>query len=102
MAQIVYEETGCILPRDMHKYDIRQKALKRYGVTGKDSTGLLTLFTALGHAKRSERALNFDQMLMEYWEDEASDDEKLQRAEKAAKDSKKEQKTNIDMVPYKW
>lgn len=92
MAQIVYEETGCILPRDMHKYDIRQKALKRYGVTGKDSTGLLTLFTALGHAKRSERALNFDQMLMEYWEDEASDDEKLQRAEKAAKDSKKEEK----------
>ena len=92
MAQIVYEETGCILPRDMHRYDIRQKAVKQYGVTGKDTTALLMLFSALGYAKRSERALNFDQALMEYWDDEATDEEKFQRAEKAAKENKKEEK----------
>ncbi|MBR0341787.1 MAG: hypothetical protein IJK38_04470 [Oscillospiraceae bacterium] len=92
MAQIVYEETGCILPRDMHKYDIRQKAVKQYGVTGKDTTALLMLFTALGNAKRSERALNLDQALMEYWDDEASDEEKLRKVEKAAKEAQKEEK----------
>lgn len=92
MAQIVYEETGCILPRDMHKYDIRQKAVKRYGVTGKDTTALLMLFSALGHAKRSERALNFDQALMEYWDDESTDEEKLRRAQKAAAKIKEEER----------
>ena len=92
MGQIVYEETGCILPRDMHRYDIRQRALKRYGVTGKDTTALLMLFTALGYARRSERALNLNQDLMEYWDDDASDEEKLRRMEKAIKEIQKEER----------
>lgn len=70
LAQILYEETGCIMPRDMHKYDGRQKALRKYGVSAKETSSLLLLFTALSNAKRAERALNFDEHLMQYWDEE--------------------------------
>ena len=91
LAQIVYEETGCILPRDMRRYDIEQATLKRYGVRGKETTALLMLLTTLGHARRSEIALNLDQAMMEYWADEAADDEKPREAEKVSKEGKKEE-----------
>ena len=34
LAQIVYEKTGCIMPRDMHRYDSIVKELNRYGFRG--------------------------------------------------------------------
>jgi len=35
LAQIVYEVTGSIPPRDLHRYDDGIKHLRRYGITGK-------------------------------------------------------------------
>ena len=93
MAQIVYEETGCIMPRDMHKYDVRQKALKQYGVAGEDTTALLMLLTALGHVRRSERALNLDQAVMEYWEDEDTEAETGREGNQAVRETEREEKT---------
>ena len=58
LAQIVYEETGCIMPRDMNKYAGRLRAIKGYGVKGKDSMALLYLFSALSQARRQAPALN--------------------------------------------
>ncbi len=64
LAQIVYEETGCIMPRDLHMYDIRQKALKEYGLTGKEITPLLYIMTALSNARRQTPANNFEEAYM--------------------------------------
>ena len=58
LAQIVYEETGCIMPRDMNKYADRLRAIKDYGVKGKDSMALLYLFSALSQARRQAPAFN--------------------------------------------
>lgn len=58
LAQILYEETGCIMPRDMHKYADRLKAIKDYGVRGKNSMALLYLFSALSQARRQAPAFN--------------------------------------------
>ena len=35
LAQIVYEMTGGIMPRDLHRYDDALKQMRHYGVTGK-------------------------------------------------------------------
>ena len=58
LAQILYEETGCLMPRGMHKYADRLRAIKGYGVRGKDSMALLYLFSALSQARRQTSALN--------------------------------------------
>lgn len=58
LAQILYEETGCILPRDLHLYDSKAKMLGKYGIKGKDAAAMLMLMTALGTTRRSNKALN--------------------------------------------
>ena len=60
LAQIVYEETGCILPRNLHVYDSKAKLLGKYGIRGKDAAAALMLMSTLGMNRRSAEALNFD------------------------------------------
>ena len=69
MAQILYEETGCLMPRDIHKYDGRQKMIRKYGVPAKDTNSLLLLFTALAHARRGDRAINFEEDVLQAWDE---------------------------------
>lgn len=47
LAQIIYEETGCVLPRNLHIYDSRAKMLGRYGIKGKDAASALMLMYPL-------------------------------------------------------
>lgn len=56
LAQIVYEATGGIMPRDLHRYDDKLKLLRHYGVTGKKTQiPLLYCMTLLGEGMfRSE------------------------------------------------
>ena len=90
MAQILYEETGCIMPRDIYKYDGRQKKIRNSGLPAKDMKSMLLLCTALSHARRSERALNFDEDILQIWDkwdreddgNEESGQEKTDEAEK--------------------
>ncbi len=88
MAQILFEETGCIMPRDIHKYDSRQKDLRKYGVPAKEINTFLLLSTALSHARRSDRAINFDEHIMRMWEEE--EQEESTTAEKAETKTKQE------------
>lgn len=63
LAQLLYEETGCLLPRTMDRYLPRAGALAAYGVTGTELAQLLTLMGALGAARRQQRL----------WEPESED-----------------------------
>lgn len=69
LAQILFEETGCIMPRDIHKYDGRQRILRKYGIPAKETNTLLLLSTALAHARRGERALNFEADILQCWDE---------------------------------
>ena len=77
LAQILYEETGCLIPRDMHQYDFRQKAIRKYGVPPKETSMLLQMFTALSNARRQDHAINLDEHLIKLWaeEDDTEDPE---------------------------
>lgn len=74
LAQILYEETGCILPRDLHRYDKRMRELSDYGVKGKDSLLMLHLYSALGEARRQIHANNLNRELMADWDSISSDE----------------------------
>ena len=67
LVQLLYEETGCLMPRDLHQYDRRAKELGRYGVRGKDAQMMLTCMTALSNAKYQNSAVN-----LRPWEEPAS------------------------------
>lgn len=58
LVQLLYEETGCLMPRNLHLYDRRAKELSRYGVRGKDALMMLTCMTALSNAKYQNSAVN--------------------------------------------
>ena len=60
LAQIVYEQTGCLMPRDMHLYDGALKELSAYGIRGKDATGLLYCMLALANSRHRDSAFNLD------------------------------------------
>ena len=60
LAQLIYEETGCVMPRRMDKYADRVKELRRKGARAKDLPVLLALITLSGYARRQRHALNLD------------------------------------------
>ena len=60
LAQLLYQYTGCIMPRDLHRYDMLELSLAAYGFEDADLSCLMHLFTALGYVRRQRRALNLD------------------------------------------
>ena len=66
LAQIVYEETGCIMPRDLHKYDSCVSTLRRYGIRQNKAIAMLYCMSALSSARRIRESMNFDADYMEY------------------------------------
>lgn len=60
LAQILYEETGCILPRDLRLYNNKARLLMDYGVRGKDAAQMLILMSTMSTVRRQTRALNLE------------------------------------------
>ena len=86
LAQIIYEETGCILPRDLHIYDSRAKMLGKYGIRGKDAANALMLMSTLSTARRSSTALNLDGDL-DWLDDTLADKKPTEEADEPAADA---------------
>ena len=60
LAQIVYEVTGGIPPRNLHRYDDAIKHLRRYGITGKKmQIPLLYCMTLLGEGRAQSQDWRF-------------------------------------------
>ncbi len=70
LSQILYEYTGCLMPRNLHQFDNRQRMLRYYGVRGKELTTLLYLFTVLSSEHGRQEAENFNEYMMKYWSGE--------------------------------
>lgn len=60
IGQLIYEETGSLMPRDMHVYDSRIRILKRYGVNGKDAAVALACMNFAAQSRRQKKAWNLD------------------------------------------
>lgn len=86
IAQLIYEETGCLIPRDMHLYDRKIKVLRRFGVNGKDAAVSLACMSILSHARRQRHALNFESGSL-YWNEESHEADGIEENQETAKDS---------------
>ena len=58
LAQVMYENCGCIMPRDMHQFDYLAPEFKRYGIRGKTLEILLSCMSAVSTARSQNRAVN--------------------------------------------
>lgn len=52
LEQILYKETGCVLPQDITKYQRLSPELEKMGISSKDTEALLILMAAFGQARR--------------------------------------------------
>ena len=71
MAQLVYELTGSLIPRDTHLYDGYYRMLKKHGVGSKDGAVLLTAMTTLATSEHKIPADNLD----DWWTYDEAEDE---------------------------
>ena len=67
-AQILYEETGCILPRDYTIYYPEYENFRQYGIKGKDAGFMMLMSAALSTARRNVNANNFDPEFLRFME----------------------------------
>lgn len=64
LAQIIYEDTGCLLPRNLQRYEGHRKELSRWGIKGKDAAMVLACMNLLSTAKRQDEAFNLKPRMM--------------------------------------
>ena len=75
LAQIVYETTGCLMPRNMHRYDAELKNLGKFGIKQNKAIAILYCMLALGNSRRQMSAANFDPDLMKMFTNKDESDE---------------------------
>ena len=85
LAQILYEATGCLMPRNMHRYDRMMKELGRYGIRQNKAIAMLNCMEALGTSKHRQDALNLEEGFAAQFESNQKTAPKLTPAEIEAK-----------------
>ena len=68
LAQILYEETGCLLPRDVTLYYPEYETIRDYGIRGKDAGIMMLMSAVLSTARRQTKASNFDSEFLRFLE----------------------------------
>ncbi len=91
LAQIVYEETGCIMPRNMHRYDALAKKLRQYGLRGNNVTAVLYSMLALSNSRHRKNALN----LVSFSDSEAQETEQKELSAEQLKEKISAQQKEI-------
>lgn len=81
IAQIIYEHTGAILPRNMHRFDDAFRPLKKRGMKPSEANMVCALMNVLGEASRQRQ---YDPDIDDLdWDDvESEKDEKANTVEK--------------------
>ena len=76
LAQIVYETTGCLMPRNLHQYDAELKKLGKYGIKQNKAIAVLYCMLALSNSRRRIPANNLDKDYMKWVEQEEVEKDK--------------------------
>lgn len=58
LAQVVYEETGCLLPRNLSCYESAVENIEQYGVQEKEAESVLSWVVALSNVRKRRRTSN--------------------------------------------
>lgn len=60
LAQIVYEATGCLMPRNLHRYDVELGKLGNYGIKQNKAMSVLYCMLTLSNSRHQKSANNLD------------------------------------------
>ena len=60
LAQILYEATGCLMPRNLNRYNSELKNLGKYGIKQNKAISMLYCMLALSNSRRRACANNFE------------------------------------------
>lgn len=82
LAQIIYNLTGTLMPRDLHRYDSVLSELRHYGITGKKlQTPLLLCMGILGAARHQTNSTYIDFAALEKYAFSEKEVETLEESE---------------------
>ena len=77
LSQIIYELTGGIMPRNLHRYETALLELEQYGITGKKATHpLLYCMTMLGEVVHRSRVYHLSEDMADPAEPEKAEEER--------------------------
>ena len=105
LAQVLYEETGCILPRDVTLYYPEYETIRDYGIRGKDAGIMMLMSAVLSAARRQTKASNFDSDYVRFLEHDpldplyADEDDKADENEKVDEDSPEKDRDDVIAQP---
>ena len=88
VAQIVYEHTGAILPRNMHRFDDAFRPLKKRGLKPSEARMVCALMNVLGEARRRREDISDDFRESLDW-DSTTQPEKTEETNSAAEENER-------------
>ena len=92
LAQILYETTGCLMPRNLHRYDDMMKELGKYGIKQNKAIAMLYCMIGLSTMHRQKSALNLDETYIKLFCEEEQSEQNAPEQKKLSRDEL-EQKT---------
>ena len=92
LAQILYETTGCLMPRNLHRYDDMMKELGKYGIKQNKAIAMLYCMIGLSTMYRQKSALNLDETYIKLFCEEEQSEQITPEQKKLSRDEL-EQKT---------
>ncbi len=96
LAQIVYEATGYIMPRDLHRYDAELKNLGKYGIKQNKAIAMLYCMLAFGNLNHRIEANNLNETYMKWFDHSDDEDEQPDEEETLTPEDWNTQKAELE------
>lgn len=89
IAQIIYEHTGAILPRNMHRFDDAFRPLKKRGMKPSEANMVCALMNVLGEARRRQEYISDGGFREDLEWDSIAQPEKTEEADSVAEENER-------------
>ena len=89
IAQIIYEHTGAILPRNMHRFDDAFRPLKKRGLKPSEANMVCALMDVLGEARRRREYISDGDFREDLDLDSIAQPEKAEKTDSAAEENER-------------
>ena len=89
VAQIIYEHTGAILPRNMHRFDDAFRPLKKRGLKSSEANMVCALMDVLGETRRRREYISDGDFREDLDLDSIAQPEKAEKTDSAAEENER-------------
>lgn len=89
IAQIIYEHTGAVLPRNMHRFDDAFRPLKKRGLKPSEANMVCALMDVLGETRRRREYISDGDFREDLDLDSIAQPEKAEKTDSAAEENER-------------